>query len=53
MFRNEAENDYPNRFPSVAQVGPVSSGPTIASVRNEEAYADVKYITAYSVVFSK
>ena len=36
---SKAENDYPNRFPSVAQVGPVSSGPTIASVRSNK-YGD-------------
>ena len=41
---SEAENDYPNRFPSVAQVCPVSSGHTIASVRSEDEDEDGRHI---------
>ena len=41
---SKAENDYPNRFPSVAQVCPVSSGHTIASVRSEDEDEDGRHI---------
>ena len=43
QYRNEAKIDYPNRFLSVAQVCPVSSGHTIASVRNEDMYVNIAY----------
>ena len=38
--RNDAKIGYPNRFLSETQVGPVSTGPTIVSVRNEDADGD-------------
>jgi hypothetical protein len=37
----EVKIDYPNRFLSAAQVRPVSSGRTIASVRNKNAETTV------------
>ena len=41
---NEAKIGYPNRFLSVAQVCPVSSGHAIASVRREDEEVDGRHI---------
>jgi len=38
--RNDAKIGYPNRFLSETQVGPVSTGPTIVSVRNVDEDGD-------------
>ena len=35
-YLNEAKTDYPNRFLSEAQVRPISSGRTFASVRSKD-----------------
>ena len=41
---NEAENDYPNRFPNEAQVPPVSTGGTLANVRSKDEAVDGRHI---------
>ena len=40
MYHSKAKTDYPNRFLSDAQVCPVSSGHTLASVRSGDTYMD-------------
>ena len=40
MYHSKAKTDYPNRFLSDAQVCPVSSGHTLASVRSVDTYRD-------------